>query len=1514
MDQTNTSANEILPFIKEVAKYFMDFLETDFHKRRNPKRSIQYRSSSNLLVGINLNKYPKFSTLLWKTLSRSFDRNILNTVKKGIYRTDIPKDLLNLIELQVGKVENKEIQATVEQIAEEVKKNTTSHRREYDQALDNSIEEAKKIFRKNLVTPFISSIEKSLENLKLSDENDIFLMEEELASVLVETLESKIAEIIKLIIAKEEVDIQEELISVTDSKSVRANIVNFFQGYKVGDLFGELYEVDRNRAILDKQEFYIYFCDITYSQVKYPIFYIPVSIEKEGDSLYLEFDSQIYINKRALEYITQEYNQANGKKGNLQQIGERILYLANYENHLVSGLQSILDEITNFFELDKSVSLLDPDPQKAKSFFVNVSNTCYISLFDKSDEALVNDYEKILELLDVEDSVLANAFSVLIDDFIHKDPISYNPEVEQEWDEAGTVDKLVFSSPVPLNSEQLQILQALGKDGCKYVTVEGPPGTGKSHTITAIAFDGILKGNSVLVLSDKKEALDVVEDKITETLNRVRHDRNFQNPILRLGKTGNTYSKILSAASIEQIKIHFRAVRKEKDNLETEQLKRINSLREDLEAEKLSYQDISLDEVKELLDLESYYVNTEDLVGINELLNHSSASELLEELRNNLIDLTKRLSDVSDYLDLINLDINNVSNTADFLDYVIFSQDLVKAYEKLKVIHGDRLELLILIENISDDRISKLEEYLDRYGSEKLPIIGYWFKGKQLEEIDKLFRIDFGLPTSYEAHKKLDELTEIVFVGKSVNEFQKEHLKKEYKDFNLLGCVRNYLINGNLLSQAKQFSELSQTIEAISEVQKEMPETTKLLEIDSYKINSLLDNKLSQMTDSEFDKLIRYLYLHAKVNKDFSNISETDYQASMKALEALTTTQTTYEVDRRLISFYENNKATATTLRNIIRSKQKFPKKEFMKLREAFPCILAGIRDYAEFIPLEPEIFDLVIIDEASQVSIAQAFPALLRAKQVLILGDRKQFSNVKSSQARSDTNREYLNSIRDVFKKSITLDESKLVKLDKFNIKTSILDFFEFITNYRTQLLKHFRGYKELISYSNRYFYQDNLQVMKIRGKNINQVLEFSVIDHDGKEELIKNTNTLEAEFILNELNKLKEENQKVSVGIITPHTNQQKLLVEKINESDYRDYFFNELKLKIMTFDTCQGEERDIIFYSMVATKNDDRLWGVFVRDLNNVDIEDEGKIKAQRLNVGFSRAKEKMHFILSKPITEFSGSIGEALRHYQQVHKEAGQEHGTDETDQNSGMESNVLNWFYQTNFWKENKDLINFKPSFEMGKYLKQLDRMYNHPAYVVDFLLTYTKPDGKEVKIIIEYDGFKEHFIDLAQVNESNYQYYYSDQDIYRQKILESYGYKFLRINKFNIGQNPITTLNERIQALISEKAQISSSIKNIHSTIDGLNNGQVKECPKCKEIRTLEEFRDSDLITNFGRFCKHCKNQPRRSSAISSAQYITHSDKTCPKCGSKMTLRSGKYGKFYGCSRFPYCRGTKKYK
>jgi hypothetical protein len=53
----------IIPFVTEVARYFMEFLETDFHKVRHPKRYIQGRNSANLQVTVDLNKYKKFSDL-----------------------------------------------------------------------------------------------------------------------------------------------------------------------------------------------------------------------------------------------------------------------------------------------------------------------------------------------------------------------------------------------------------------------------------------------------------------------------------------------------------------------------------------------------------------------------------------------------------------------------------------------------------------------------------------------------------------------------------------------------------------------------------------------------------------------------------------------------------------------------------------------------------------------------------------------------------------------------------------------------------------------------------------------------------------------------------------------------------------------------------------------------------------------------------------------------------------------------------------------------------------------------------------------------------------------------------------------------------------------------------------------------------------------------------------------------------------------------------------------------------
>ena len=81
-------------------------------------------------------------------------------------------------------------------------------------------------------------------------------------------------------------------------RDVKKNTLEFFDSFKVADLFAEIFELDRNKNILDKQEFYLYFCDLMYGKIKYPIFYIPFEIDMQKDSLTLEFDSKVLVNKK----------------------------------------------------------------------------------------------------------------------------------------------------------------------------------------------------------------------------------------------------------------------------------------------------------------------------------------------------------------------------------------------------------------------------------------------------------------------------------------------------------------------------------------------------------------------------------------------------------------------------------------------------------------------------------------------------------------------------------------------------------------------------------------------------------------------------------------------------------------------------------------------------------------------------------------------------------------------------------------------------------------------------------------------------------------------------------------------------------------------------------------------------------------------------------------------------------------------------------------------------------------
>lgn len=1512
-----------LVFIKEVAKYFMDFLETDFHRQRNPRRSVQLRNNDNLLIGLDLQKYPIFCNATFHRINNGFQKKEPFEIKKGSFKAVIPQNLIDFVQLRTEKLSQDDILLVIKDSASGISKAVREFNNDVNKAIRVSLENTQTAVGKYLVTPFVDSLQKSLSGLAMGDENDIVMMGRELTEVLAGSFEPRVEETAKRLILGEKPNVKEALASVFNLESASKDINTFFEDYRVDDLFNEIFEMDRNRRILDKQEFYLYFYSITYQKVQYPIFYMPLDVTvtkrraKTGqdstpatETILIDTDSQVFINKKALEFVAQEYNKETGGRGRLDLIKDRIIYLSQNQQGFPDMVQGILDEISNFFELSSSIEVTNPGKQVARSSLVQVSNRQYVAIFDKSDEALVNDYENILSMLDVGLSdELAATFSEAIDGFVNENPEPFNPIVEDVWDSLEPWDRLVAPSPIPLNSEQRQIIKAIEQPGCKYIAVEGPPGTGKSHTITALVFNAILKDKSVLVLSDTKEALDVVENKITDTLNKVRYDKNFQNPILRLGKTGNTYNKVLSSSSITGIKNHFRATKRNYAALQDDINKSMEALEKVLQEESEALRAVRLSKINDFTKLEREVKDSLSIIDLDELVEIDDVGAIVERLRA-VFAASKQVASEGFFHEtfLTNSDVD--ISLDDFLQKLAYAIDLSIVAGERKCQLGHSIDLLSTVGPISNNKVQKFRSIVAEYQSLKGPL-GFLFKGKQVREIDARFSKAFPLIADGIPHKSLERL---VSLSGAFEHIQSLETKKKYSDQLVVDktlAFQRLLLNEKELEDTKNLTRLVDDLKFIDDACKVLPKTTSMMGVDCRLFSTVVDNKLAEMTDEDCDKLIAYLTSLQELTKTFSKIPDSDFAKKEKEIETLVTRQMTYLLDRRVIDFYEKKKTTARALREVIRGKRRFPTDEFSHLKSAFPCIIAGIRDYAEYIPFEPELFDLVIIDEASQVSLAQAFPALLRAKQVIVLGDRKQFSNIKSAQARTDTNIEYLNGLRQVFFENVSADEAKTIRVEKFNIKTSILEFFEFIANYNTRLLKHFRGYKELIGYSNHHFYNDDLQVMKIRGKSIDEVLKFTLVESEFDENKTSKTNIAEIDLIVEQLKALKEQGSEISIGIITPHTNQMKLAMEIISKLPEKDYYFDNNRLKIMTFDTCQGEERDLIFYSMVATEDEDRLWGVFIKDLSQEDIEEGGKIKVQRLNVGLSRARECMHFVHSKPLEDFKGSIGEALRYYFHTAQEARKEYSPKEVDPRSAMEPMVLNWLYQTKFWMNNKDKIELMPQFEIGKYLKQLDPSYAHPAYKVDFLLLCDAGHGQQTRLIIEYDGFQEHFEQNGYVDKDNYDEYYSEEDLYRQKVLEGYGYTFLRINRFNVGNNPIETLDTRISQLISEPSNNHVIADIIDSEAKGLHNGTRKVCPKCQKILENSEFYDPSLKGYFGRICRNCKgknaevaHKRAEDDRLTSCRMC---DKKCPRCSKPLLKMVPVYGAIkYKCLNCGY--------
>jgi hypothetical protein len=1174
----------------------------------------------------------------------------------------------------------------------------------------------------------------------------------------------------------------------------------YLSEFVVLNFFDEVYDLWKNKQVLDKQDFYLYFLDIHFDDVVYPIFYIPISVDRTVEGKFtFEFDPVILINKKAIQYISEHLNE-NKKLLKPVELPPRHQYLSNFEDKgsLLSFLQGVVNEICQCFGVPY-FQMNDPEVIEVKSDQIKISNNCYLSLFDKSDEAILNDYEELLNMaLSSNGSQVLEILSKLSSDYLFENPQTFEREVEQEYDDQHVTDKLSYTSPIPLNKEQLQVLHSLVRPACQRVIIEGPPGTGKSHTITAIIYDALLSKKSVLMVSDKKEALDVVEEKISDVLDKMRLDDFIQNPILRLGKKDTNYNNIFKQINFDKIKTRFNTYKRHKDQVEKEIDAVLGTIKKNISDEI----DISLSLTPTALNHliafeEAFNTIWKPRIDLMELEELNSFPDDLVALWTATQNLRKCHFKLAELFKL---------NYSDILDTVQLKPALADLSKDIKALHNRiarEYHSLLLSKEISKDKVNVLENTLSELVQLRKPVIGFLLSGKRIAELQQQFNEHFFLSNISSIKTQRDRLAQELQLYKYCLKLNETHKKLNFDSL--------YLLRENkypVLPEA--IKEFIDSVEELGKCLRAIPRTAEAMGIYERNLAFILKSVLAEIEQDDITELAQYLKTYQTVVSGTSSLATSNYLSDRQVLENRLIFKMTNILDESVVRFREEFKNDAEEIRKLIRAKKKIPKQYLQELVEAFPCLIVGVRELGEFIPLEPNIFDVVIIDEASQVSIAQAFPAILRGKKVVVLGDPKQYSNVKSHNAAIAVNNFLFNKVKEAFKESIStlsLDIQDRVrdKINSFNIKNSILDFLRNVSNYQCSLKKHFRGYQEIIGYSNDTFYRSSLQVMKIRGKRISEVIQFHLVNIDNIPERFRNTNQAEADFVIEELERLKEEGFKGSVGIITPFTNQQKLISNKVYDSVNWQFYLDEFKLRIMTFDSCQGDEKDIIYYSMVEKPGEEILKYIFPIRLSHLDEEEDGNLKAQRLNVGFSRARESVRFVLSKPPEQIKGEAGKALQYYYKHLQTQDTFELAKLTDPHSPMEKELLSLITQTNFFKENMHSIEIVPQFDIGKYIKQLNPLAQIPNYRNDFLLIYQAESGKSRMVILEYDGFEYHFKDNHLVDETNFDKFYIEEDIERRKTIESYGYPFIRLNKFILRDDPITFLNEKLEECCKKK-------------------------------------------------------------------------------------------------------------
>lgn len=434
------------------------------------------------------------------------------------------------------------------------------------------------------------------------------------------------------------------------------------------------------------------------------------------------------------------------------------------------------------------------------------------------------------------------------------------------------------------------------------------------------------------------------------------------------------------------------------------------------------------------------------------------------------------------------------------------------------------------------------------------------------------------------------------------------------------------------------------------------------------------------------------------------------------------------------------------------------------------PCFMMSPMSVAQYLKPGQFKFDLIVMDEASQIRPEDALGAIARGDRLVVVGDPKQlpptsfFTKVLNDNDNPD---------------AVALEESE-------SILESVIPMFT-----TRRLRWHYRSrHESLIAFSNQNFYDSNLILFP---SPFQETDEFGIrFTRVARGRFHMRRNVEEARELVNKLALQITKHPDESVGIVAMSSEQrdeierqwdQKVKEDPILQLACEKMHVMDDPIFIKNLENVQGDERDVIIISM--TYGPEQVGGRTMQRFGPIN----SNVGWRRLNVLFTRSKKRMHIFSSMGsgdvlVSERSSRGVKALRAFLE-YCETGHLHHTQHTGRpaDSDFEIAVMRALSEKGYECE--------PQLGVAGYF--LDLAVRDPGQPGRFLMG------------VECDGATYHSAKSTR-----------DRDRLRQDILENLGWRIRRIWSTDWFKNP----QAQLQPILQELERLKTAVIEMDESVD----------------------------------------------------------------------------------------------